>query len=306
MIKLDKYIIKKEKNNTYKLLIEDKLIGNLTNKDLNILINLSNIKYENIFFKMFANYLFKNKNVDFVYYNNQKVTKNDFYFLRKYKTILFDIDDTILDFQKSEKNALNMALKSINVIPNDIMIANYHKINIKYWEKVEKKEITRDECLILRFKEFLPLYNIDIDPNTFEETYRKYLNMQAYVKKNAHKVLDVLKNNYQLYAITNGVSQTQKMRARKAKINKYFLDSFISDAIGYHKPDIRYFNYIKENIKNFDLKSTLIVGDSLTSDIKLGNNANVDTVWFNFDFKENKSNIKPTYTINSLLELLYF
>ena len=85
----------------------------------------------------------------------------------------------------------------------------------------------------------------------------------------------------------------------------FFIKSFISEEIGHNKPSIEFFKVVKENIEGFDFKTTLIIGDSLTSDVKLGINNNIDTCWFNFNFKENNSDIKPTYQINSLLELLY-
>lgn len=308
-IKQENLLIKSIDKNKVDLFIKEENIGTLTyniNKnEANISISINKANYESAFIKMFINYLFKNKKIDKVSFNNTIYTPENFYFMRKYKTLLMDIDDTVLSFSKAEKKALSVALTKVGLKVNDEILKHYHQINIKYWEMVERNEITRDACLILRFKEFLPLYGINYDPAKFEDLYRFYLNKQYHVMKNARKVLTLLQNNYRIYAVTNGVKETQKFRISKSNMEHFFIKSFISEEIGHNKPSIDFFKVVKENIEDFDFKTTLIIGDSLTSDVKLGINNNVDTCWFNFNFKENNSDIKPTYQINSLLELLY-
>ena len=224
--------------------------------------------------------------------------------LIKYDTLLFDIDDTILDFQKSERKAMRIALETVGLKVTDEILDHYHQVNVKYWQMVEKNIINNQEVLYLRHQEFLPLYEIDYDPKEFEKLYRSNLNKLAYVKKNARKVLKELVKTHRVYAITNGAIKTQKNRMKKSNMQQYFIKSYISYELGVGKPDIRFFNIVKNDIENFDEKKTLIIGDSLTSDIKLGNNANVDTCWLNEHNKVNNSDIKPTYEIKSLLELL--
>ena len=122
--------------------------------------------------------------------------------------------------------------------------------------------------------------------------------------KDAKLVLNTLKKNFEIYAVTNGVKLTQIKRIKKAKLNGYFIKSFISEEIGYNKPSILFFKAVKDYIKDLDVSKALIIGDSLTSDIKLGINNNTDTCWFNLYYKEYNSDIKPNYTINKLVELL--
>lgn len=225
-------------------------------------------------------------------------------FINKYDTLLFDIDDTILDFQKSERKAMRIALEKVGLKVTDDILSHYHEVNMKYWKKVELNEISKDEVLYLRHEEFLPLYGINYDAKEFEKLYRSNLNKLAYVKKNARKVLIELSKTHRIYAITNGAIKTQKSRMKKSNMQQYFIKSYISYELGVSKPDIRFFNIVKNDIKDFNPSKTLIIGDSLTSDVKLGINGNVDTCWFNEHNKVNNSNINPTYEINSLLELL--
>lgn len=310
----------------------------ITNKNAFISYEFTNNKYYNIYhfsyiLKLICNYLF-NKNIENIYilskfnclekigfnkilhsenifYRGKALTKisyilnkNDFYFMNKYDTILFDIDDTILSFHKAEKYALTKALAKVNIKANDKIIKHYHKINMSYWEKVEKKLITREQCVVDRFKEFLPLYNVSYDPNKFEDLYRYYLNKQAFIIKDARKVLTKLSKTHRIYAITNGVKLTQQLRMKKANMNKYFIKSFISEVIGFDKPSFEFFDYVKNNIENFNANKTIIIGDSLTSDIKLGNNNNIDTCWFNLHKIQNTKNITPKYVIYYLDELI--
>lgn len=310
IIKQDDFKIKYlKKDNKISLYYKNELCGNLIYSNINneatLTTNANNENYKNIFFKMFANYLFKNNLTNKINYNDKIYTSNEFYFMKKYKTLLLDIDDTVLSFSKAERKALTLTLSKVGLNVTDKILEHYHEINIKYWQMVERNEISRDDCLILRFKEFLPLYKINYDPKEFEDLYRFYLNKQYFVMKNARKVLKELQKHYRIYAVTNGVKETQKYRISKSNMEQYFLKSFISEEIGFNKPSIEFFNHVKENIKDFDIKTTLIIGDSLTSDVKLGINSNIDTCWFNFKYQDNKTNIKPTYEITSLIELIY-
>lgn len=284
----------------------DKKVGVISYniKDDNVLINTSINNDKLIYEKMFIRHLFLTMNFDTLYINNVKVTNKEFFFLNNYTYLLFDVDDTLLSFKKAEKMALTYALRKVGLIASESIINHYHDINIKYWEKVEKKEITREECLIKRFEEFLPLYNINYNPADFEDLYRSYLDKYAYLIKDAKYVLNSLKDNFKIYAVTNGVRLTQIRRVKKAKLNTYFIKSFISEEIGHNKPSTLFYKAILDNVDNFDRSKAIIIGDSLTSDVKLGINNNTDTIWFNLYYKENNSDIKSNYTINKLIELL--
>ena len=61
------------------------------------------------------------------------------------KTILWDVDGTLLNFNKSEHYALSKCLRNIGVIANDEMIERYSAINLAYWKRLERNEVTRDE-----------------------------------------------------------------------------------------------------------------------------------------------------------------
>lgn len=112
-----------------------------------------------------------------------------------------------------------------------------------------------------------------------------------------------MSTHYTLYIVTNGVSKTQDCRLWLSGLSSFFQDVFVSEDAGFPKPNQKYFDYVTKRIVNFKPENTLLIGDSLTSDIKGGNMAGIDTCWFNPHGLENKTNIIPNYIIYSLEQL---
>lgn len=221
----------------------------------------------------------------------------------KYNTLLFDLDDTILDFTKGEKKALTalfneMQLKNVPNAMDDYVILN------KYlWNELEKGNVTRDYILNTRFSMLFKKYNRDVDGEEVEKRYRQYLNLQHDCIEGAEEILRDLCKNYKLYIITNGVSDTQYKRIRDANLEQCFENVFVSEDIGYQKPAAEYFKAVINKIPGFDLRKTLIIGDSLTADIDGGTRINIHTCWFNPQNVENHTDVKPTYEIHKLNDL---
>ncbi len=200
----------------------------------------------------------------------------------KYKTILIDIDDTLLDFQKSEKIAIQKTMEYYNVKPTDKLIRRYKEINLKYWRMFERKEIEREALLVARFKEFFGSLNKnDLNFSEVNDIYFSILASFPVEIEGAEQFLIDLSENYDIYAITNGVKRVQIKRLSLVNITKYFKKIYISEEVGYQKPDVRFFEYVLDDLNINNRKEVLIIGDSLTSDIKGGINSNIDTMWYN-------------------------
>ncbi|WP_239255673.1 YjjG family noncanonical pyrimidine nucleotidase [Listeria ilorinensis] len=221
----------------------------------------------------------------------------------RYQTLLFDVDDTLLDFQLAEKEALQALFKE-NGLPLTMEIeARYKAINQGLWQAFEKEEISREEVLGTRFSRLFHSYGRQVDGVVMEQQYRRYLeNGHAFVE-GAEQLIPQLAEQFRLYIVTNGVSKTQYKRLTDAKLTRYFEDIFVSEDTGYQKPMIAYFDYCFAKIPDFRRTETLLIGDSLTSDIQGGQNAGLDTVWFNPQQKKNISEIQPNYEIAHLQEL---
>lgn len=219
-------------------------------------------------------------------------------------TLLFDLDDTLLDFRKSERVALKATLQQLGLEPKEEILTRYHDINRQQWERLERGEITREQVLRLRFSLLFEEYGIDKTADEAKETYENLLGKQVFFVPDAVNVLNTLSKKYALYLITNGTSYIQRRRLENAGILPYFADVFISHEIGFNKPDPRYFQYCFEHIPSFEKEKTVIIGDSLSSDIRGGNLVGVRTCWFNPSHQSPKGEIaEPNYEFETLMDL---
>ena len=223
-----------------------------------------------------------------------------------YKYLIWDIDGTLLDFIASESIAIRNLFKKYNLgVCTDAMLADYSKINSKYWERLERGEMSKPEILVGRFKEFFAKYDLDtkVAP-AFNHDYQIELGKCPVYVKNAEQVLAACQGKYRLIGVTNGtkVAQTGKLK-NSGLIN--ILDSvYISEDVGIEKPHVEFFEHVfsKENI--LDKGETIIIGDSLTSDMQGGVNYGITTCWFNPGHKKNNKDFQVDYEIDDLLKFL--
>lgn len=223
-----------------------------------------------------------------------------------YQKIIFDLDNTILDFNDTEDKALKKIIEDYKLPYTKETVETYKEINHSLWRKLEQGIITREALFSSRFALFLEEFGIQVDGKKVDDYFSQNLGEGYKMMEHAHELLTLLKNNgYQLYAGTNGVSETQWKRLAGADLIPFFEEVFISEEIGVEKPDPQFFDHIFEKLNTDNRNEFLMIGDSLTSDIQGANNAGIDSVWFNFSGKPvNANRIDSTYTITNLLELL--
>ena len=222
--------------------------------------------------------------------------------MRKYSVVLFDIDDTLLDFPRSEKEALCEAFMLSEVELNEEMITVYQKINYELWKALERGEIERDELMTRRFEDFARFYGLEIDFLKVANDYLDCLGKKIYFIEGARELLDALYGKIRMYIVTNGLAKVQNSRYKLTGFDKIFDGMFISQEVGANKPDNRFFEYVAEHIDGFEKEKTIIVGDSLSSDIAGGINFGIDTCWYSA--KGMTPKIQPTYTVDSLDKVL--
>ena len=218
-------------------------------------------------------------------------------------TILFDLDDTLLDFKKAERIALTKTLLQIGIEVNEKILDRYSELNLAQWKLLEQGTLSKSEVKTRRYELLFDEFAITYSVEKTVHIYESMLSMGHYFIEGAEELLEDISGKYQLYLVTNGTASVQRGRLKSANISRYFIDVFISEEIGFHKPRKEYFDSCFAQIPGFQKEKTLIVGDSLTSDIQGGKNSGIRTVWFNPMRVPNYSDVIPDYEIRNLNEI---
>lgn len=222
----------------------------------------------------------------------------------QYKTLLFDLDDTLLDFGATEEVALKKLFKEQQFPLTSEIKEHYKKLNEELWKAYEDDKIDRDEVVNTRFEILFKQYGIQVDGVALEKNYRKYLSEGHHLIEGAIDLIENLnKEKFDLYIVSNGESKTQHKRLKDSGLSPYFKKVFVSEDAGYQKPKKEFFDIVFSQIENFDRKQAIMIGDSFSADITGGWNAGIDTCWINSKKKVNHSKIVPTYEIEKLDEL---
>ncbi|HFI0149993.1 TPA: YjjG family noncanonical pyrimidine nucleotidase [Streptococcus suis] len=222
-----------------------------------------------------------------------------------YKHLLFDLDQTLLDFLQGEEVALTQFLESMQVEDVQAFKDYYRPMNQAMWKDLEKGLIKKQDLINTRFSRAFAHFGRQVDGREMAECYQEFLGQQGQIFAGADQLLQELTDRgYQIYAATNGVTYIQNHRLQHSPIKPYFKDVFISEQMGTQKPAADFFEKIAEQIGCSDKNSLLMIGDSLTADIQGANNAGIDSVWYNPDQTTNTSTIQPTYTVSTYQELL--
>ena len=222
-----------------------------------------------------------------------------------YKFLLFDLDHTLLDFDTAEDIALTQLLKEEGVEDIRAYKDYYVPMNKALWKDLEEKKITKQELVNTRFSKLFSHFGIEKDGVYLAERYQFYLAQQGQVFSGAMELLDsLIDRGYELYAATNGITTIQTGRMARSGLAPYFNQVFISEQLQTQKPDALFYEKIGQQIPGFSKEKTLMIGDSLTADIQGGNNAGIDTIWYNSHHLGNKTKALPTYEVDSYQALL--
>ena len=218
------------------------------------------------------------------------------------KTVFLDLDDTLLDFHRSEAVAISETLSGFGIEPTEAVKKRYSEINRSVWEQLELGKMTREEILVRRFELLFEELGANVDGMEARRRYEWNLGSSYFYMDGAEALLDEISEKYDLYLMSNGTAAVQDRRIAASGIAKHFKGIFISERIGYNKPSREFFDRCFAKIPDFKKEESIIVGDSLSSDIQGGINASILTCHYN-SRGEKKEGIIPDYTIKSLEEL---
>ncbi len=220
-----------------------------------------------------------------------------------YKTLLFDLDDTLLDFEANEADSLSKLFQQYGYTFSDELFQVYNSVNKQLWAEYENGNITLADVLNSRFSKTMLRQGKDVDGIEWENQYRELLGNGHQLMDGALELCQNLSASHRLFVITNGITITQIKRLKQSGLYEFFEDIFDSQSIGFQKPSKGFFDYVRSHIKNFNVKEALVIGDSLNTDIKGGLMSGIDTCWINRKSQKCSSEILSTYTVTSLAEV---
>ena len=222
------------------------------------------------------------------------------------QVILWDVDGTLLDFHSAEAAAIRALFQKFGLgVCSDAMLADYSAINAGFWRRLESGELTKPQVLTGRFETFFRKYGLDTGcVDAFNAAYQLALGDTVCFCPNALETLRALKGQALQCAVTNGTVIAQKKKLAVSGLDQIFDHIFISDEIGIDKPNTAFFDAVWQKIGKYAPNEVLIVGDSLTSDIRGGNNAGIKTCWYNPKGLPSPEDLRIDYSIRDLAEVI--
>lgn len=219
--------------------------------------------------------------------------------------IFIDLDDTVLDFRRTEAAALRATLSTLlGIEPADEILSRYREINLEQWKALERGEVTRETLKTVRFERLFREMGVGASPAMAQNLYEKNLSTGHLFMEGAPGLLHSLYGKYSLYIVSNGTVSVQKSRIASAGIARYFDGIFLSEELGAVKPQREFFDACFSKIPQFSPRRAVILGDSLTSDIQGGINAGIRTCLFVPHEREQRGDIVPDFEIDRLSQFL--
>jgi len=217
----------------------------------------------------------------------------------KYKWILFDADETLFHFDAYQ--GLKLMFSRYGITFTELDFVQYQKVNKPLWDDYQNGAISAAQLQNTRFKPWAQQLNI-----TTQVINSAFLTAMADIcalLPGAKELLDSLKGRAQLGIITNGFTELQQVRLEHTGLQDLFSVLVISEQVGVAKPDRAIFDFAFSQMGHPDKSEILMVGDNVHSDILGGNNAGIDTCWFNAHSQPVPDGIKPSYQVSTLEQL---
>jgi 2-haloacid dehalogenase len=222
----------------------------------------------------------------------------------KYEWLLFDADGTLFDYEKAEATSLESTLEEFGITYEPGYRDTYRRINAAIWGQFEQGRISQERLRTKRFELLFAALQVEGDAEAFSARYLRNLAEGSELMEGAEEVVRALEGQVGLMIITNGLADVQRPRFARSAIGDCFADLVISEEVEAAKPNGKIFDIAFEKMRFPRKEEVLIVGDSLSSDIKGGNTYGIDTCWFNPRREHSSEEIEPTFEIAALDELL--
>ena len=219
------------------------------------------------------------------------------------KTILLDVDNTLIDFNKSAEWSIRKCFEEYGLEFTDAVLPTFHMINDELWRKIEQGTITKPQLHKIRWQTVFDTLGIEEDGEEFEKKFVEYVPQAGIPVEGAKDLLEYLSSKYLICFASNSSKGQQDIKLTKADMMKYVKHLFISDEIGVAKPAKEFFEACMEKLNGISKEEVILIGDSLTADIAGGVNFGIKTIWFNFKQEKIPENLKADYIVHKLSEI---
>lgn len=216
--------------------------------------------------------------------------------------VFIDIDDTLLDFTKCANDAIKSACNKFGVPYTTTLVDTFHPINLDLWHRLEKKEVTKEKLFDTRFQIVFDKLGIKADGIAFETAFRENFHESAILVDGARDLLEYLRSKNKVYVASNASMHQQTNRMKKAELDGYIDGYFVSEEIGFPKPQKEFFDACFKALPDVKPQDVVMIGDSLSADIKGACEYGLKTIWYNHR-NEPTSDVKCDYIVSRLSEV---
>ena len=223
--------------------------------------------------------------------------------MSRYQYLLFDADNTLFDFDAANHNAFARTCEYCGLTYSEELYEFYESINRPLWQQLDRGEVTKEFLVVERFRRFLAAMNVEADPAECNRIQLAGLGSSTVLLPHALEVIETLSRTHKLYIVTNAVASVQRSRLANSAIAPYITAAFISEEAGAAKPSRAYFDYVFAHIEGITPENCLVIGDSLSSDIRGANNAGLPCCWYNLNSEPRPEDLTIDYEIHDLREL---
>lgn len=216
--------------------------------------------------------------------------------------VFIDIDDTLLDFTKCANDAIKSACNKFGVPYTTTLVDTFHPINLDLWHRLEKKEVTKEKLFDTRFQIVFDKLGIKADGIAFETAFRENFHESAILVDGARDLLEYLRSKYKVYVASNASMHQQTNRMKRAELDGYIDGYFVSEEIGFPKPQKEFFDACFKALQDVKPQDVVMIGDSLSADIKGACEYGLKTIWYNHR-NEPTAGVKCDYIVSRLSEI---
>lgn len=227
----------------------------------------------------------------------------------KYQNLLFDADQTLIDFETDMQLAFRYMYEASGLAEQKPYSAEildlYNTCNESWWRRFEQKRCTKAELYHNRFVDFFEVAGLTpVSIDLLQDLYVSGMAKTGTPLPDVLEMLRALRDHYDLYITTNGNPISQPSRLKNSGVTAFMKGCFISDEIGAAKPDRAFFDYVLAHIPGANTENCLVIGDSLSADIKGAQNAGIDSLWYNSNGKASTLPMPPTFEAASCNDIL--